>query len=94
MTDRRQNPDHDLLIVIDTKLGRVIDDVKELKDNFATRVTDLEENKVSKDEFNELVKEHKVHGAFIDNLKGKYSVYAIIIGVLISIVTAYISKKI
>jgi hypothetical protein len=47
--------DHDLLLTLKaelgTKLDRVIVDVKELKDNVAARVTDLEQEKVSKNDF-------------------------------------------
>ena len=49
--------DHDILLTLKaelgTKLDRVIVDVKELKDNFAARVTDLEQEKVSKEDFDE-----------------------------------------
>ena len=50
--------DHDLLIEINTKLGRVIADVKELKDTTAARVTHLEEEKVDKVEADRLEKEN------------------------------------
>jgi hypothetical protein len=50
--------DHDLLLTLKaelgTKLDRVIVDVKELKDNVAARVTDLEQEKVSKEDFDDL----------------------------------------
>src|ERR1700674_5313705 len=46
-----QNPDHDLLLTfkaeVATKLDRVISDVKDLKDNVAARVSDLEQEKAS-----------------------------------------------
>jgi hypothetical protein len=34
--------DHDILIVVHTKLDRVLADVQELKNNFAGRIDDLE----------------------------------------------------
>ncbi len=43
--------DHDLLISIVVKLDRAIADIKELKDDTTDRVTDLEQEKVGKDEF-------------------------------------------
>jgi hypothetical protein len=45
------NEDHDLLIQIATKLDRAILDIKELKDNTTARVTDLEEGKTDKTDF-------------------------------------------
>jgi hypothetical protein len=47
--------DHDLLLTlkaeVTTKLDRVIADVKDLKDDIASRVSDLENEKLSKEEF-------------------------------------------
>ena len=45
--DHPQN-DHDLLVVIHTTLKRALDDIKDLKDNFAARMTVLENNMVDK----------------------------------------------
>lgn len=65
-----QSNDHDLLLTLKaelgTKLDRVIVDVKELKDNVAARVTDLEQEKVSKDEFDDFKTDA---GESIDSLK-------------------------
>lgn len=56
-TPNGQSGDHDLLLTLKaelgTKLDRVILDVKELKDNVAARVTDLEQEKMSKEEFDD-----------------------------------------
>lgn len=52
MVDHHQ--DHDLLIQINTKLERVITDVKELKDNVAARVAALEQEKINKEEVKNL----------------------------------------
>jgi hypothetical protein len=49
--EQSNQPDHDLLIQINTKLERVILDVKELNDNTTLRVTHLEDEKVDKKEF-------------------------------------------
>jgi hypothetical protein len=43
--------DHDLLIALDVKVERVLLDLKELKDNFASRIDSLEQNKIDKFEF-------------------------------------------
>lgn len=40
--DDRQRQDHDLLVEIKTKLDRALVDIKELKDNVASRVSTLE----------------------------------------------------
>jgi hypothetical protein len=50
-------PDHDLLITfkaeVSTKLDRVIMDVKDLKDDLIGRVKAVEDEKLSKDEFDD-----------------------------------------
>jgi hypothetical protein len=65
-----QQNDHDLLISlkaeVTTKLDRVIEDVKELKDNVAKRVTDLENEKVNKTEFDEVRDDHEARLRFIE----------------------------
>ena len=38
--------DHDLLVSVSTKLDRAIEDIKELKDGMAARITALEQNKL------------------------------------------------
>ena len=49
------SPDHDLLLTfkaeVTTKLDRVISDVKDLKDDLASRVSGLETEKLSKEDF-------------------------------------------
>jgi hypothetical protein len=54
MNDPDQS-DHDILITfkaeVSAKLDRVISDVKDLKDNVASRVSALEEEKVNESEF-------------------------------------------
>lgn len=40
--------DRDLLIELRTQMGAVRDDIKDLKDNFSVRVSNLEQNAVSK----------------------------------------------
>lgn len=57
--------DHDLLIQIDTKLERVIIDVKELRDNTVARVNHLEDSKIDKEEVLRLKNEaDQVHKDF------------------------------
>jgi len=62
---KQQQQDHDLLIRIDQKLGDLIDDVNELKTNIVGRVANLEDKKLSKDDFEkykqESSKENEVH---------------------------------
>lgn len=98
-----QTNDHDLLIAMkaefSTKLDRVILDVKDLKDNTAKRVHDLEEEKLDKTEAERMAREaEKVHEdhedrlrdlqTFRDNLKGRYAILAILGSILISIVVS------
>lgn len=40
--------DHDLLVVIHTTLKRALEDIRDLKDNFAARMLTLENNMVDK----------------------------------------------
>jgi hypothetical protein len=57
-----QQLDHDLLIQINTKLERVITDVKELKDNVADRVSALEMEKFNKADANQAISDgNKIH---------------------------------
>lgn len=51
MPDRRQNNDHDLLIRVDQKVDALSDDIKELKDGTATRLSHLEDDHVTRKEF-------------------------------------------
>ncbi len=44
--------DHDLLIVLHTKLDRALKDIERLGDGIATRLSDLEHNKLDKKDFN------------------------------------------
>lgn len=50
--------DHDLLITVNTKLNRVIDDIKDLKDNTTQRVLALEAEKLNKEEALRIKKEN------------------------------------
>ena len=56
--------DHDILLTFraetSTQLKQLVADVKEVKDNIAARVTDLENEKVSKKDFAIYLEEHKV----------------------------------
>ena len=52
--------DHDLLIAVNTKLERVIADIRELKDNVAQRVSVLEQDKLDKTEASRIYGEHEV----------------------------------
>jgi hypothetical protein len=58
MSNMGQMPmqDHDLLIEVNTKLDRVILDVKELNNNTNQRVTDLEHHKADRTE----IEDHEV----------------------------------
>ncbi len=58
--------DHDLLVALHPQIERVLSDIKEvktdvkdLKDNTTARITNLEEKKVSKEDFDAYVKEAK-----------------------------------
>ena len=55
MTDTKSFKDHDLLIEVNTKLERVIQDINDLKNNVASRVDDLEKDKLDKED--NLIKE-------------------------------------
>jgi len=58
--------DHDLLIQIATKLDRAIQDIKELKDNVAARVSALENEKLDRTEYDSYIKDHDIaHRALI-----------------------------
>ena len=46
-----QTTDHDLLIRLDEKVDGLSKDIKDLKDNLASRVAHLEDEKMSKEEF-------------------------------------------
>lgn len=97
--DNANPKDHDLLIQIDTKLGRVIYDVQELKDDTVKRISNLEEEKENKTdvarlqvEANKLHLDHETRLRLIeheqDNFKGKY---AIIAGITVIILSAIVS---
>ena len=57
--------DHDILIEIKTQVTRLISDVKDLKDDTARRVEKVEQDKMSRKEFEEAQldheKAHKLH---------------------------------
>lgn len=95
--------DHDLLIAMkaefSTKLDRVIQDVKDLNNNTAKRVHDLEEEKLDKEEANRIHAEYdkinqdheiriRANTSFIDNLKGRYIILGVIASILISVVVS------
>jgi ElaB/YqjD/DUF883 family membrane-anchored ribosome-binding protein len=51
--------DHDILIEIKTQVTRLISDVKEIKDDTARRVDAMEQEKLSKDDFQVMQMEHE-----------------------------------
>ena len=54
----RSSDDHDRIVVLDTKLDAISDQIKELKDNNAKRIDDLEKNKLNtRDSYPVLYKE-------------------------------------
>jgi HAMP domain-containing protein len=57
--------ERELLVKIDVKLERAINDINELKNNFAARVNSLETNMITKDEVRTLVtSSDKTHDDF------------------------------
>lgn len=48
---KAQTTDHDLLIRLDEKVDGLSKDIKDLKDNLASRVDHLEDEKMSKEDF-------------------------------------------
>lgn len=58
--------DHDLLIEVKTMQSVMLKDLKELKDNFAIRVSDLEEEKVNKADWDEDRKDKESRVRFIE----------------------------
>lgn len=68
-TEHKQS-DHDLLIQINTKVERVISDVKEIRDNTTSRVDALESEKLDKVEAAKAIVAHeKIHDDFEKRLK-------------------------
>lgn len=59
--------DHDLLIELKTRMEGLKADIKDIKDGTTKRITDLENGKADKDEFNKLCDE--VHTKREDRLK-------------------------
>ncbi len=51
--------DHDLLITLHEKVVGIRDDIKELKENLGVRVAKLEDERVSKKEFDQLITDIK-----------------------------------
>jgi len=57
--------ERELLVKIDVKLERAINDINELKNNFAARVNSLETNMITKEEVRKLVESSdKTHDDF------------------------------
>jgi len=48
--------DHDLLVIIDTKLERALADIKDLKDGTSSNITNLQNDKADKADINRLWK--------------------------------------
>lgn len=71
--------DHDLLIQIGTKLDRALLDIKELKDNLASRVGELETEKMDKAEaerlFSDVQTVHEDHEKRIRTIEVKHTEY-------------------
>jgi hypothetical protein len=79
MPERRsQSQDHDLLVALHEQVKQVRVDIKELKDGTATRLSDLENNHVTRDEY----KDHETRLRFVE----KYVWGAIAIISLINLV--------
>jgi hypothetical protein len=86
MPDRRQNTDHDLLIELRTEMQGVRSDIKELRDGTATRLSILENDRVTQKEF----ADHETRLRFIE----KYVWMALgIIGLANFIGFAYIIQQ-
>ena len=51
MKSKEKNSDHDLLIVLNTKMDTLSTDVKDLKDRTQQRLVTLESGKVGRDDF-------------------------------------------
>lgn len=82
-----------------TEVKDIKSDIRDVKDNVSNRVNDLEQEKLDKAEAMRLLSEaDKIHQdfetrlredrTFIDNLKGKYAILAVVASVMISIVVS------
>lgn len=65
----QQTLDHDLIIKIDGNVGRLILDVRELKEDLSARVKDVENDKASKEEVGALRLDLEKSKTDIDTLK-------------------------
>ena len=81
--------DHDLLIKIDTKLERVILDVQELKDNVASRVTTLEQEKADRQDAESMAKDIQALKTFRVQVKTVGTIGLLILGILQFIVNKF-----
>lgn len=72
--------DHDLLIRLDENVRTLMREFKEFKENLATRVDDLEENRLRKTSFDIYVesqrKETITHAERLDKVEDKLSAYS------------------
>lgn len=96
----KSSEDHDLIIGIKGALERVIGDIKDLKDGTSNRISDLEDDKADKREFEELKKDiYGVRERRIRSLESKVanyfitlSIYTVAVGGTIWIVVSHILK--
>jgi hypothetical protein len=85
--------DHDLLIQLNTRVEGIKEDIKDLKDGTAKRITDLENGKADKKDFDDLCNE--IHGEREKRLRGvenktnnfwiAFTLYSIAVGGMITL---------
>lgn len=102
--------DHDAIVTLVSEMRQlrlevkdIKTDIKEVRDNVASRVDDLEQEKMDKAEAMRILAEAKSEAdklhvdfetrlredrAFIDNMKGKYAILAVVVSIGISIVVS------
>lgn len=100
ITSVRNSEDHDLLIGLKGQMDRLSIDIKDLKEGTSRRISDLEDDKADKREFEELKKD--IYGSRekrIRSLESKVanyfitlSIYTVAVGGTIWIVVSHILK--
>lgn len=96
----KSSEDHDIIIGIKGALERVISDIKDLKDGTSKRISDLEDDKADKRDFEELKKEiYGVREKRIRSLENKVanyfitlSIYTIAAGASLWVIISHILK--
>lgn len=96
--------DHDLLIELRTEMRAMRGELKDMRDNIGRRVEDLEDNKVSVEEWHssrgDAEKIHNDHEARLrslekarDDWQGKYAVLAGLLGIVVSAAVSWLFSR-